>query len=166
MPDLRWAQPHQHPPSPPPPAHTYTHTHTHTHPSLAPKSSDTKWASRLKWATNNHKIPNSQIWNVKMTALINWSPVIFSTSHSCTTTSVTWNKNLNLSGLSIESLIQPDVTLKPFGWLPLAVTNVPALNRGVQTGRHFSDFYQTEFINAGSQDLWQQLVQKEAYRYR
>lgn len=84
----------------------------------------------------------------KMTFWIDCSPVIFSSSHSCGTIFVTWNKNLNLSGFSIESLIQPDVTLKPLAWLPLAVTNVPALNRGVQTGRHFSDFYQTEFIRA------------------
>lgn len=97
-----------------------------------------------------------------MTALINSSPVICSASHSCNTATVTWNKKLNLSVLSIDSLIQPDMTLKPFAWLPLAVTNVPALNRGVQTGRHFSDFYQTEFINAGYQDLWQQLVQRES----
>lgn len=71
--------------------------------------------------------------------------------------SVTPNKNSQLSRLSIESLIQPDVTLKPSAWLPPAVTNVPAPNRGVQTGRHFTDFYQTEFINSDSQDVWEQL---------
>lgn len=79
----------------------------------------------------------------------------WSAATSCS--SVTPNKNSQLSRLSIESLIQPDVTLKPSAWLPPAVTNVPAPNRGVQTGRHFPDFYQTEFINSDSRDVWEQL---------
>lgn len=155
MPDMRWKNP----------CSSSAHAHSYTHTLPCSKSSDTKWASRLKRAANNHKIPNRQIENAKWLPWSSGAQESFTPDAAAPTTTVTWNKNLNLSQPSIESLIQPDVTLKPFAWLPVVVTNVPALNRGAQTGRHFCDFYQSEFINSGSQDLWQQLVQEEARRF-